>query len=68
MGPVERRVQRDITGADKEDQRRDEHEGHRKKGAIVQDLVPDRTVQQKNPTGGRDRSDMHSSEPLAEID
>jgi len=66
-GPAECRVQGNISGSDKEDQGRCDHQEDGNGRAIVEDLIPNCGVQHENPACGGNGSDVYSGESLTGV-
>lgn len=64
-GPVEARIQCDVSRSDEEDQGGGDTETDRNRGAVVEELKPDEGVQQQDPTSCGDRGDMRGGEALS---
>lgn len=62
--PAKCGVQRDVSRSDEENHAGGDDEGQGNRSTIIENLIPDRAIQQENPTCGRDRSDMYSGKPL----
>lgn len=67
MGPAKCGVQGDVAAADEQSQRGDREEHHRRWRAIVQELESHESVQEQDPGGRRDRTNMNRGETLDPI-
>lgn len=66
-GPLESRVQGNVSGSDKEDQGRCNHQEDGNSRAIIKNLIPNCGVQHKDPASGSNGSDVYSGESLTSI-
>lgn len=66
-GPLESRVQGNVSGSDKEDQGRCDHQEDGNRRAIINDLIPNCSVQHENPACGSNGSDVYSGESLTSV-
>ena len=62
--PAKCGIQRNVSRSDEENQAGGEDEGQGNRSTIIENLIPDRAIQQENPTCGRDRGNMYSGKPL----
>lgn len=60
--PAETSIEGDIASADKQDSRRTKDQSQRSKSTIIQELIADGTVHEKNPGSCDDRGDVYSRE------
>lgn len=65
--PLESRVQGNVSGSDKEDQGRCNHQEDGNRRAIINYLVPNCSVQHENPACGSNGSDVYSGESLTSV-
>lgn len=62
--PAETSIESDIASADKQNNRRTKDQSQRSKSSIIQELIADGTVHEKNPGSCDDCGDVYSRETL----